>query len=82
MKTTLILAMLCVALAGCFELESICSSDSFRRDGLLVNAFYRAHFNVTSLPLSSYLIKDTVDCNPAEFKDKNNFWEALKLKHE
>ena len=82
MKTTLVLAMLCVALAGCLELENICSSDSFYRDGVFVNSFYRVQFNVTFQPLSFYLINDTVECNPDEFKDKNNFWEALKIKHE
>ena len=82
MKTTLVLAMLCVALAGCLELENICSSDSFYHDGLLVNAFYRVQFNVTFQPLSYYLINDTVDCKPTEFNKEINFWQALKIKHE
>ena len=74
--------MLCVALAGGVELENICSGDSFKVDGVLVNAFHRVRWNLTSEPLNHYLISDAVNCDPAEFKNKENFWEALKIKRE
>ena len=80
MNKILLLAIFCVASANCVELENICSSDTFKYDGLLVNAFHRAQFNVTFESLSHYLIDDTVKCDIAQFKNKTNFWEALKLK--
>ena len=77
-----ILAMLCVALAGGIELENICSEDCFVYKSVQVNAFHRFRWNVTFQPISHYLIGDDVNCDPAEFKVKVNFWEALKIKHE
>ena len=76
------LAILWVASASCVELENICSSDTLRFNDLLVNAFHRVQRNVTFQPLSYYLIKDTIKCDFFEFKNKTNFWEALRLKHE
>ena len=86
MSKILCLAILWVASVSCLELENICSSDAFEYRGAikkyLVNAFYRVERNVTFEPLSRYLINDTVKCDLAEFENKTNFWEALRLKHE
>ena len=78
----MILAMLCVASVGCVKLENICSSDSFEYKGLIVNAFYRIQWNVTFESLNHYLIDDAIKCDPTEFKNRTNFREALKTKHE
>ena len=82
MNKVLLLAMLCVASASCFELENICSSDTFKFEGLLVNAFYRVRLNMTFGSLNYYLLSDAVKCYYSEFKDKANYWEALELKYE
>ena len=80
--------MLCIASARCVELENICSSDSFiyktswsEDPGILVNAFHKVQKNITFQPIGHYLINDTVKCDFFEFKNKTNFWEALKIKH-
>ena len=82
MKKILILAIVCVATARDVELENICSGDSFKLMGVRVNAFHRLRMNVTFQPLHHYLINDSVNCDPAEFENKKNFWSALKFKHE
>ena len=82
MNRILLFAMLCVALSRCLELENLCSSDSFEHKGVLVNAFHKVQWNVTFGSLGDYLINDTVKCNPAEFKDKTNLEETLRLKKE
>ena len=80
MKKILILAIVCVATARDVELENIRKKDSFEYYD--VNAFHRFRWNVTFQPLRAYLINDTVTCDPAEFKNKTNFWDTLKFKHE
>ena len=80
MNRIFLFAIFCVASASCLELESICSSDTFEYKGVLVNAFHRIQRNVTFQPLSHYLINDTVKCDYFQFKNKTNFWEALKIK--
>lgn len=80
MNRILLLAMLCIASASCVELENLCSSDAFEYNGVLVNAFHRLQQNVTFEPLSFYLINDTVKCDFFKFKNKTNFWEALRFK--
>ena len=82
MKEVLVFAILCVALAAGMKLENICSTDSFKYDGVLVNAFHRITQNVTFRPFSHFLINDTVNCDPTEFKKYDRFWQVLKLKHE
>lgn len=82
MNRILLLAMLCVASSSCVELENLCSSDSFEYKGVLVNAFHKVQWNVTFGPLNDYLINDTVKCNPAEFENKTNLEETLRLKNE
>ena len=82
MSRILLLAMLCVALGSCVELENICPSDSFLYEGILVNAFYKVEWKVTIGSLNDYLIKDIIKCNPTEFKNKTNLEEALRLKNE
>ena len=68
MNKVLLLTTLCVAAVSCVELENICSWDSFKFDGVLVNAFYRFQQNVTYQPLSHYLIQDDVRCDPSDFR--------------
>ena len=82
MEKVLILAMLCIASTGCVELENICSGDSFEYEGVQVNAIHRVRFNVTLQPYRKSLINDSINCDPTEFKNKSNFWEALQSKHE
>ena len=74
------LVVLCVASASCVELENICSSDAFEYDGELVNAFHRVRWNTTFASLSHYLIGDSVKCDLFEFKNRSNFWRAIKYK--
>lgn len=82
MRPLLLFVMLCVASASCVELENLCSSDTFKHEGVLVNAFHRVQWNVTLEPPSHYLVPGTVKCDFREFKNKTNFWQALKLKYE
>ena len=82
MKKVLILAILCIASAGCVELENICSDVSFKYYAELVNAIHRVRWNVTFQPLQQYLINDSVKCDQAEFKNKTNYLEALRIKQE
>ena len=82
MNRILLLAMLCVASGSCVKLENICSHDSFEYKGLLVNAFYKVQWNVTFGLLDDYLINDTIKCNPAQFSNKTNLEETLRLKNE
>lgn len=85
-KIVLLTIILAVASVSCGELENICSTDTFRYKGAIqrfvVNAFHRVQRNVTFEPLSHYLINDTVKCDFAEFENKQNFWQTLKIKHE
>ena len=81
-KILFLFAILWVASAGCVELENICSFDTFRFNNLLVNSFHRVQRYVAFQPLSHYLINDTIKCDFFEFKNKTNFWEALRLKNE
>ena len=76
------LAMLSVASGSCAKLENLCSSDVFEYKGVMVNALHRVAWSVTLNPPSRYLINNPVKCDPFEFKDKTNFWEALRLKYE
>ena len=80
LKKVLILAMLCVALAGAVELENICSDDTFEYEGVLVNALHRVQFNITLQPLRAYLIHDSVKCYYSQFQNKTNYWEVLRMK--
>ena len=82
MKTTkiVLLAMLCVASASCVELENICPSDTFKFREVLVNAFHRVEGSVTFRPMTNFLVDDSVKCDFFEFKNKENFWGALKIK--
>ena len=82
MNRILLLAMLCVASGSCVELKNICSSDSFEYKGVLVNAFHKVQWNLTFGSLNDYLINDTVKCDPAEFKNKTDVEEALRLKND
>ena len=80
MNQTLLLAILCVASVSSVELEKLCSSDVFEYKGVLVNAFHRVQWNVTLEPLSRYLVNDSVRCDPTQFQNQSNFWEALRIK--
>ena len=76
----LVLVVLClVASASC--LESLCSSDTFSYNGVLVNAFYKIRQNVTFERPTHYMIHDSVTCDPSEFKDRSNFLTSLKIKN-
>ena len=78
----LVFAVLCVATVSCLEVENICTYRGlFDYNGLRVNTFHRVQWNMTFESLSHYLINDSVKCDPAEFKNKTCFWEALKLKN-
>lgn len=87
MNKILVIFVLYVASASCVELENLCSTDTFTYKGaftydrLLVNAFHRVQRQLTFEPLSYYLINDTVQCNQTEFRNKTNFWEALRAKN-
>lgn len=81
MNQILAILVLCAASAGCLELENLCSSDSFKYNDILVNAFHRTRLNLTFQPLSHYLINDTVKCDRGDFKNQTNFLKALKTKH-
>lgn len=77
MKQILLLAVLCFAFASGVELENLCSADTFKFEGLLVNAFHRAEEILMFEPLSHYLISDIDKCDPSEFKNKRNYEEAV-----
>ena len=75
--------MLCIASSRCLELKKICSWDSFYCEKLKVNAFYISQsWNVTFEGLNYYLINETTNCNPTEFKNQTNLMKALKIKKE
>lgn len=71
MNQILLLTVLCFASASCLKLENICSSHIFRYQDVQVNSFHRIKLNLKFESLEHYLIND-----------KQNFWEALKIKHD
>lgn len=85
MNKFLVLAVLSVVSVSCVELEDICRGyfGHFKYNGILVNSFHRVKGqHITLQPLKYYLINDTIKCDPAEFKKKENFLTALKFKNE
>lgn len=80
MNKILVILLLCAASASCFELENLCSSDTFIYNDLEVNAFYRVQLNFTFKSLGHYLIDDSVKCDENEFRNKTNFLKAMKAK--
>ena len=82
MNKILVLAMLCFASTSCLNLKNICSSHIFRYNDVQVNSFHRVQSNLTFDSLSSYLINDSITCDIAEFKERQNFFDTLKIKHE
>lgn len=81
MNKLFIFAALCVASVSCVNLQNLCSSDTFKYNGVLVNAFHVIRQNMTFEPLGHYLINGTIKCDHFEFANKTKFREALKIKH-
>lgn len=81
---SLLMILLCVASASCVELKNLCAPDCFVYHGLMVNAFHKVPQpqNVTFANLGHYLISPDVTCDPSEFQNKTNYWEALRIKNE
>lgn len=70
-----------ITAVSCVKLENLCASDTFVYKGVQVNSFQRLRLNVTFKPLQFYLIKPDITCDPNEFKNETNYFEALKLKN-
>lgn len=73
--------LLCVASASPVELENLCSNETFSYNGVLVNSFQKIRRSLEFKSLSHYLISNIVTCDPAEFKDKRNLWDSIKIKN-